>query len=113
MRDLFTGWKGVSYAEESYRQEIRRMCGKNIDWEALLLYASKLRCGTKCRVTPHSTMGGCHLVHLLRFEDETQWIVRFQLDSASLTSDRQLQSEVDTMEMIRSQTTVPVPRVFG
>lgn len=68
----------------------------------------------KCTVMPETTMGGCHLVHLLRFEDETPWILRFQLDPPTLASARQLQSEVDIMGLIRTRTTmIPVPQVLG
>ena len=57
-------------------------------------------------------MGGCHLVHL-RFEDGTRWIVRFQLDPPTSASAKQLQSEVDTMGLIRNRTKIPVPQVYG
>lgn len=58
-------------------------------------------------------MDGCHLIHLLRFEDGTQWIVRFRLVPATPASAMQLQSEVDTMGLIRSRTKIPVPQVYG
>jgi hypothetical protein len=76
-------------------------------------YASRLKSGMKCHVVPQSTMNGCHLVHLLQFGDGTRWIVRFQLDPPTPASARQLQSEVDTMGLIRSRTEIPVPQVFG
>jgi Phosphotransferase enzyme family len=110
----FTGWGGASFhAEDSHQPNLRKACTKRINWDPLIDYASRLKSGMKCHVVPESTMGGCHLVHLLQFEDGTRWIVRFQLDPPTPASVRQLQSEVDTMGLIRSRTKIPVPQVFG
>lgn len=112
--DLFAGWKGDdTLNEESYNYELRQRCANAINWPALLQHASRLRSGIKCQRTLHSTVGGCHLVNLLRFEDGTQWIVRFQLDPPTPASASQLQSEADTVALIRERTGIPVPQIFG
>ena len=112
--DPFAEWKGPSfYAKESHYQCLRESCTKAINWDALLQYASNLKNGMNCQVLPQSTMGGCHLIHLIRFDDGTQWIARFQLDPPTTVSARQLQSEADTMALIRNRTKIPLPRIFG
>ncbi len=111
---LFIGWKGPSfYPEDSFQWKLRTACNKAINWDALFQYASNLNSGMKCHLVPQSTMGGCHLVRLLQFEDGTKWIVRFRLDPPTPSSTEQLRSEVDTMRLIRSRTKIPVPQVYG
>jgi hypothetical protein len=111
---LFTGWDRNSlFPGDTSHQELRKACTKAINWDALLEYASDHKNGTKCQVVPQSTMGSYHLVHLLRFEDGSQWIVKFQLNPSSLASAKELQSEIDTMSLIRSRTKLPVPEVFA
>jgi hypothetical protein len=69
----FTGWGGASFhAEDSHEPNLRKACTKRINWDPLIDYASRLKSGMKCHVVPESTMGGCHLVHLLQFEDGTR-----------------------------------------
>jgi hypothetical protein len=111
---LFMGWNRDSlWPGDTSHQELRKACTKAMNWEALLEYASHRKNGTKCQVVPQSTMGSYHLVHLLRFEDETQWIVKFQLNPSTLATTKELQSEIDTMSLIRSRTKVPLPEVYA
>jgi hypothetical protein len=58
-------------------------------------------------------MGSYYLVHLLRFEDGSQWIVKFQLNPSTLATAKELQSEIDTMSLIRSRTKVPLAEVYA
>ena len=111
---FFTGWKGPSFhGDESQEQKLRKACANAIEWNVVLKYASHLKKGIKCHVLPQSTMGGCHLIHLISFDDGTQWIVRFQLDPPTAASSKSLLSEVDSMALVRNRTNILVPRVFG
>lgn len=111
---LFTGWNRDSlYPGDTSHQELRKACTKAINWDALLEYASDHKNGTKCQVATQSTMGSYHLVHLLRFEDGSQWIVKFQLNPSTPATAKELQSEIDTMSLIRSRTKVPVAEVYA
>lgn len=67
----------------------------------------------KCHLLPHSTLGSCNVIHVLEFEDDTKWIVRFQLSPSSSASAKQLQSEVDTMTLLSDYIEVSVPKVYG
>lgn len=64
-----------------------------------------------------TTMGGRNLVRIILFKSGTRWIVRFRMPSSHIdefdTANRVLQSEVDCMQLVREQTSVPVPTVFG
>lgn len=112
--NLFDCWKGPScYTKDSHQQHLVRECTKAIKWDALLQYASRLKDGMKCHVLPQSTMGGCPLAYLIHFDDGTHWIARFPLDPPTTPSARELQTEVDTMALIRDRTELPLPRVFG
>ncbi|OAT13807.1 hypothetical protein BDBG_08936 [Blastomyces gilchristii SLH14081] len=58
-------------------------------------------------------MGGLHLVRLLIFNDNTKWIARIQLRECNSESIKHLLHEVHTLALIREQTRIPVPQVFG
>lgn len=57
------------------------------------------------------------MVLALNFSDATQWVARIQLpqneDADSVNISTSLLSEVSTMDLIRTKTTIPIPRVWG
>ena len=63
------------------------------------------------------TSGACNVVVALTFSDTTQWVARIQLpwneDADDTSISTSMLSEISTMELIRSKTTIPVPRVVG
>lgn len=63
------------------------------------------------------TNGACNVVVALAFSDTTQWVARIQLpwneDADDTSISTSVLREISTMELIRSKTTIPVPRVVG
>ncbi|OBT97653.1 hypothetical protein VE01_04426 [Pseudogymnoascus verrucosus] len=78
-----------------------------------LSYASTLNNSIKCRILPNITNGQFHLVRLLEFENQSQWIARIQLCKSTERLAKKLQREVDSMATVRERTNIPVPQVFG
>ncbi|KAK4232853.1 hypothetical protein C8A03DRAFT_39492 [Achaetomium macrosporum] len=88
-------------------------CMRQTNWDALRSYASKLNRGMRCELLPDATHGRNYVVRVLEFEDKTRWIVRIQMAKPTTTSAGWLHSEVATMMLVREQTRIHVPRVFG
>lgn len=92
-----------------------------INWTALQDYALDLRrtqCQNPsithtCHIPPIYHKGGLHLVRLLSFNDDTTWIARIQLHECTPSSRKHLFHEIHTLSIIREQTDIPVPEVFG
>ena len=67
-----------------------------------------------CEIDPEPLNGSYNLIYILRWSDGTRWVVRIpghgcqfeMLDAA------RMESEYGTMELIRKNTTVPVPQVY-
>ena len=64
--------------------------------------------------TTKFTSGWCDVVIALAFSDTVQWVARIMLSRGRRDEDTSISllSEISTMELIRSNTTIPVPRVF-
>ncbi|KAF1913677.1 hypothetical protein BDU57DRAFT_596980 [Ampelomyces quisqualis] len=58
-------------------------------------------------------MGGLHVVRLLDFEDGTTWLARLQLRKGTAESCQRLTAEVNTIQVVREQSKIRVPEVFG
>ncbi|KAI0101410.1 kinase-like domain-containing protein [Nemania sp. FL0031] len=76
------------------------------------LRASRANDGQPCEALPAYTSGGSSLARLLKFQDGTGWIARVQLRKSTPETLRKLQTEIDTMALLRSRMTL-VPRVFA
>lgn len=48
-----------------------------------------------------------------RFQDGTQWMVRFAVAGKAMDRDGKVRQEVATMRLLREKTTIPVPKVHG
>ena len=91
-----------------------------INWAALQDYAVNLK-NSKCEkpttqtcyIPPIYNKGGLHLAIILEFNDGTKWVARIQLNELTSELEKRLLHEVHTMKIIREQTEVPVPEVFG
>ncbi|KAI0472818.1 kinase-like domain-containing protein [Xylariaceae sp. FL0804] len=53
-----------------------------------------------------------NLVRLLQFSDGTQWVARISL-SSSPADLAKLLNEINTMQLIKDRSTLPIPRVFA
>ncbi|RJE25089.1 Phosphotransferase enzyme family [Aspergillus sclerotialis] len=106
-------WKNDEYySQHPSRKQVRDACLQRVDWTALCEYASSLNAGKPCRFLDQSTIGGVHLIRILSFGD-TQWIARVQLEPSTPTTESLLRAEIDTKELIRARTDIPVPKVYG
>jgi serine/threonine protein kinase len=65
--------------------------------------------------TAKFTSGAFNVVVALTFSDSIQWVARIMLPQGENDEDIliSLRSEISTMELIRTKTTIPVPRIFG
>lgn len=109
-----TTWRKIcSYSLYTCVGRSVRECLERTDWDQLCLLASSLRQGVPCQVLPELKNGLHHLVRLLVFDDGTTWIARVRMNTATQDSALILQSEVDTMTLIRQRTSIPVPTVYA
>lgn len=65
--------------------------------------------------TAKFTSGAFNVVVALTFSDSIQWVARIMLPREEDDEDIliPLMSEISTMELIRTKTTIPVPHIFG
>ncbi|RDA90276.1 hypothetical protein CP533_1502 [Ophiocordyceps camponoti-saundersi (nom. inval.)] len=111
---LDTTWREISsYPLDTYIGRSVHECLARTKWDQLCLLASSLRQGVPCRVLPELRNGLHHLVRLLAFDDGTTWIARVRMKASTQDSALLLQSEVDTMTLIRQRTAIPVPTVYA
>ena len=88
-------------------------CIERTNWAELCLYASKLNNGVRCVLLPDLTNGLHHVARVLEFDDKIRWLARIQMAKPTERTARKLQSEIDTMVLVRERTQIPVPKVFG
>lgn len=100
------------YAADSQFISRKERCIKSLNEDALVAYAAACK-GVDCQLLPETTMGGLHLIRLLQFTDGVKWIARIQLDASTKESAARLRSEIGTMDLIREQSTIPIPKVYG
>ncbi|KAK3331736.1 hypothetical protein B0T19DRAFT_85996 [Cercophora scortea] len=107
-------WKGAEfYREDSSGRRSVQDCMDRTNWDALCLYASRRNNNKSCTLLPEFTNGLYHLVRLIEFEDGTLCIARIQIGRSTEEKAKKMQHEVDVMSLVRSQSAVPVPKVFG
>ncbi|KPA35838.1 phosphotransferase enzyme family protein [Fusarium langsethiae] len=79
------------------------------DW-ASLLHPDRLA----CKLTTHKrndSRGAYNLGCKVEFENGEKWIVRFPMVGKVVNADEKIEIEVATMNLIRQQTTIPIPNV--
>jgi aminoglycoside phosphotransferase (APT) family kinase protein len=91
-----------------------------INWEALQMYAIDIKKritnsgdNATCWLSTEYSKGGCHIVRQICFQDGTNWAVRLQLPEATETSCQRLVQELNTIQVLRNQSKVPVPRIIA
>jgi Phosphotransferase enzyme family len=105
-------WRGIDFYPKRSRERIlSEQCIENTNWDALLQYASALNGSVKCTLHPTIAAGRYYIVRLLEFEDKTRWVAKIRPSKYGVA--KEIQSEIDTMALLRERTKAPVPRVFG
>jgi hypothetical protein len=91
-----------------------------INCAALIQYAKDIKrrhlkhaSNIECQLSDKYNMGGLHVVRLLDFEDGTTWLARLQRHKGTAESCQRLIAEVHTIQVIREQSKIRVPEVFG
>jgi hypothetical protein len=92
-----------------------------IDISKLELQASSLRNGIQSVVTPGTcALGGVNIVLELKFDDGVIWVAGIrqrtcpaEASQNSRKSGKTIESEVATMQFLKSNTSLPVPAVYG
>ncbi|KAF1960332.1 hypothetical protein CC80DRAFT_544786 [Byssothecium circinans] len=114
---------GAEYGGE-YAKRINQFNDK-INQRALLTYASLLRGSRPCTLSPKFSVGSFNLVRKIQFDDGVEWIVRLRMPpipdqgsgmASPPTRERMLldmESELATMEFVRQNTDIPIPRVYA
>ena len=89
----------------------------SVDWQALLDCAANVRDGMKCALLSHIGLGYNHMVRIIRFKDEIQWVARLRLPSLEDEGTtpyiaKSMGCEASTMTVVRRNTKVPVPEIY-
>lgn len=114
-------WKDETYYNQHPHQaKLRDACLSRVNWDALCRYASSKNSGRQCTLLEQNTLGGGHLIRLLRFpspetseSNQTLWIARIQLEQSTPETESLLCAEINTMELVRIKAGIPVPRIYG
>lgn len=95
--------------KQSFRMQTSATCSRAVE---LRKQEDTLTCSVD---TAKFTSGACNVVAALTFSDSTQWVARIMLPQENEEGDisTSLLSEISTTELIRTQTTIPIPHVFG
>lgn len=110
-------WEALSDAypeHNAYRHRVQSFFD-DINWNALCRFASTLNDGKDCAMDPQWTIGGRHMVRIVKFQDGSRWIARLRM-TTGMSEDGQselVQREVDCLQLVKERSTVPVPTVFG
>ena len=106
-------WRGVENPFDSTAFRASSVF-ESLDRHAVCGYVAALRGGVPCVISPQFTNGTQHLVIELSFNDGVVWVSRIKLlTQLSPLQKMSMQSEVETMNIVRSQTNIPVPQVYA
>ncbi|KAK3377280.1 hypothetical protein B0T24DRAFT_620845 [Lasiosphaeria ovina] len=117
-------WTGGEEYGGEYADRINQFTGQ-VSEKALLSYASSLRGNQPCTISSEFSVGNFNLVRKIRFDDGVEWIARLRMppiagqetemapDWARQKMHLDMRSELATMEFIRQNTEIPIPRVYG
>jgi len=102
---------------------------KYAKWESLIEIAAQARApNAKCLLNPKIGFGGEHMIREICFEDGVSWIAKLPIGPISIDESgtcsfdanswgdqqaREMQIEIDTMNFLASQSSIPVPRVYA
>jgi Phosphotransferase enzyme family len=118
--ELYSGfqWNYFSSLSDGPIRERANSFLLSVDWQALLNYAANVRNGVECTLLSHIGLGHNHMVRIIRFMDEVQWVARLRLPSlkdGEKFSDiaKSIECEASTIAFVRQRTRVPVPEVYA
>ncbi|GAB1311967.1 hypothetical protein MFIFM68171_02177 [Madurella fahalii] len=110
--------------EGEYADRIDQFIDK-INKNALLSYASLLRGNQPCTLSSEFSVGHFNLVRKIQFDDGVEWIARLRMPPMADHGNGMIsppswerifldmQSELATMEFVRQNTDIPIPRVYA
>lgn len=90
---------------------------ESIDWGSLIQRASAKRNGIECRLLPQVGLGYNHMVRVVEFADQVQWVARLRMphlpgNCGGATQARDIiESEYSTIHLVRKESQIPVPHV--
>ncbi|KAL9620174.1 MAG: hypothetical protein Q9160_005289 [Pyrenula sp. 1 TL-2023] len=92
-----------------------------INWNAILTKSSSLRDGLPCAFAEKFSVGHFNMVRRITFEDGISWVARIRLpllkgeavNGDFLGNPRYLKSEIATMRLLRSRSSIPVPAIYA
>lgn len=120
-------WSGISElmrSDSPMAKGLEDMLSQ-VDHQGLRSIASSLRDGLSCTISDQYTCGAYNLVFEIVFEDGVSWIARLRSASQMQVVSQEflfesptykqhvMESEVATMNYVRTHTTIPVPKVFA
>ncbi|UJO21547.1 uncharacterized protein CLAFUR5_09298 [Fulvia fulva] len=115
-------WIGPGNYEEGGRfHTIVEELVKSVNWDALLVIASRLRDGTSCKLSGKYSCGHFNVVRKLEFSDGVDWIARVRLpllegmseEREALGAEKSMEVEIATMKYLKKRTSIPVPEVYS
>ncbi|KAE8151280.1 hypothetical protein BDV25DRAFT_128885 [Aspergillus avenaceus] len=84
----------------------------SIDWDALLRCASAKRNGVECRLLPDIGLGYNHMVRVVEFVDQVQWVARLRMPRVDGgDAGERIKSEYETIRLVQKESKIPVPHV--
>jgi isoamyl acetate esterase len=120
-------WSGISElmrSDSPMAKGLEDMLSQ-VDHQGLRSIASSLRNGRPCTLSDQYTCGAYNLVFEVVFDDGVSWIARLRSASQMQVVSQEfvfesptykqhvMESEVATMNYVRTHTTIPVPKVFA
>ncbi|PNY23580.1 Aminoglycoside phosphotransferase [Tolypocladium capitatum] len=104
-----------SYGESKSERDTRREAYiKSIEIADVCKLASNNNMMKVCHEFRQHEHGSFNVCFFLEFpSDGKKWVVRFPIGPVLHGAWRKLQSEISTMEYIKRNTTIPIPRVYG
>jgi hypothetical protein len=90
-------------------------CFHRTRWDELCRIASGLAGHLKCIALDEVASGLNNIVRVLEFSDQTRWVARVHIrrNNSPLVSSTKLKTEIATMQFIKENSDLPVPRVFA
>ncbi|KAK0655341.1 hypothetical protein B0T16DRAFT_319992 [Cercophora newfieldiana] len=116
-------WTGGEEYGGEYSERIHQFIDK-VNQKALLSYASALRENRPCTISREFSVGSFNLVRKIQFDDGVEWIARLRMPPMPDQGRRavppavegillDMESELATMEFVRQNTDISIPKVYG
>ncbi|PYI07915.1 hypothetical protein BO78DRAFT_340353 [Aspergillus sclerotiicarbonarius CBS 121057] len=117
--DRFSGyrWTPVSKIKGTLGPRVEKFL-EITNWDALTRRASKERNGMECKLLPDIGAGWNHLIRILEFVDQVQWVARLQMphkfsdDHEPTMRWGKVEREYMTIRLVQEKSRLPVPKVY-